>query len=226
MLSQKFSSEELRVFAVGRLEAAFPRRFAEWEAISEGERLQPVIYTADQLISIANLVRELGLREILPVVLYDCCQLDIDWILEGVPACENEDGTVSKVQLSKKNQKSCLLARSKLTAATLSMISTLAYARDGMCDQFTCNAALREVSLGGLVKDTALHNPLVVLDEEFTSAAPPQAQGLAVLNMVGGPPPTGIAVLCRYCRDGCRDQMRIAREKLLRNIHEYIPVDV
>ena len=52
MLSQKFSSEELRTFAIGRLESTFPRNFTEWEAISSGERAPPVIYNDEELTSI------------------------------------------------------------------------------------------------------------------------------------------------------------------------------
>ncbi|KAI0694429.1 hypothetical protein BC835DRAFT_1349557 [Cytidiella melzeri] len=220
-LSQKFSSEELRTFAIGRLDAAFPRNFTEWEAISGGDRVQPVIYTDDELILIANMARESGLTDILPVVLYDCCQQDIDWILEGTVG---EDGR--RVELSSENRKSCLQARSKLTAATLQMLRTLAYARDGLCDQYGCIGALRDISGGELVKDRLLHHPLVVLDEEFASAPQPQPQGVALLNMVGAAPVTGIACLCRLCRDNCRNQMRIAREKLLRNLDEFISTDV
>ncbi|KAI0803268.1 hypothetical protein BC629DRAFT_1438312 [Irpex lacteus] len=221
ILSQKFSSESLRTFAIGRLEAAFPRSFTEWEAITSGDRVQPVIYHEDELFSIANLTRESGLTEILPVVLYDCCQQDIDYILEGI---ETEDGR--RVELSPENRKSCLQARSKLTAATLQMLRTLSYARDGLCDQYGCISALRDISGGDLVSDRLLHHPLVVLDEEFESAPQPQPQGVALLNMVGAAPVTGIASLCRLCRDNCRNQMRIAREKLLRDMDEYIPITV
>jgi hypothetical protein len=221
MLSQKFSSEELRMFAIGRLESTFPRNFTEWEAISSGERVHPVIYNDEELILIANMAREFGLSQILSVVLYDCCQRDIDWILEGIT---REDGR--RLELSAENRKSCLQARSKLTAATLLMLRTLGYARDGFCDQYGCVGALREISGGELVKDRFLHHPLVVLDEEFASAPQPQPQGVALLNMVGAAPLTGIASLCRLCRDNCTNQMRISREKLLRNLDEYIPVHV
>ena len=37
------------------------------------------------------------MREILPVVLYDCCQLDIDWILDGVRISEDEPGVRCKL---------------------------------------------------------------------------------------------------------------------------------
>lgn len=186
-----------------------------------GDRVQPVVYSEDELFSIANLTRETGLTHILPVVLYDCCQQDIDWILEGI---ERADG--KRIELSPENRKSCLQARSKLTAATLQMLRTLSYARDGLCDQYGCISALRDISGGDLVTDRLLHHPMVVLDEEFESAPQPQPQGVALLNMVGAAPVTGIASLCRLCRDNCRNQMRIAREKLLRDMDEYIPITV
>ncbi|PSS02362.1 hypothetical protein PHLCEN_2v4055 [Hermanssonia centrifuga] len=222
-LSLKFSSEPLRIFAVGRLEAAFPCKFAEWESLFYNEKPQPVVFSPTELISIANMAQEHNLEHLLPIVLYDCCQQDVDWILQGITG---PDG--STLKLSKENQRSCIKARSYLTAATLKMLSELSVVRDGLCEQYTCTSILREISMGGLVKDELIHHPLVALDRELNADPPqgPQAPAAAFGMAWGAPQPNnGINNLCRACREGCKNHLRIAREKLLRNLREYIPVE-
>ena len=60
-LAQKFSSEPLRTFAVGRLQAAFPRRFADWEELALGGAPDPLQYGDADLVPLANLAQELEL---------------------------------------------------------------------------------------------------------------------------------------------------------------------
>lgn len=240
-LSQKFSSEPLRTFAIGRLQAAFPRKFYEWEALAQDLTPAPIIYNLRDLPNIANLAQELDLADVLPVVLYECCQLSLDWIISGIPPREGQkqeagEGDVERetsrkddgswVRLSRENQKAVLTARSRLTLATVNMLAGLGYVRDGLCDQYTCTSALREVGMGGLVKGDAIFDPLTALNRELAGEpAPTQQQGL--FGQI--PPPIlqhqGIDILCRACRESCRNHLRITREKILRNLEDYIPVD-
>ena len=65
-----------------------------------------------------------------------------------------------------------MLALSRLTAAMLQMLSSLVYARDGMCNQFACSSALRKVSLGRVLEDRTQCSLLVALGKGFASALP------------------------------------------------------
>lgn len=128
--------------------------------------------------------------------------------------------------LSRENQKAILTARSRLTLATVTMLAGLGYVRDGLCDQYTCTSALREISMGGLVKDEAVFDPLTALNRELAGDPPPMQQpGLFGQIVPPAAQPQGIEILCRACRESCRNHLRISRERILRNIEEYIPVD-
>lgn len=98
---------------------------------------QPIQYEEQDLLSIANFAHELELTDVLPVVLYDCCQLSLDWILDGVPADEQEvtgdgDDDITQgrregrwIRLTRENQKAVIVGRERLTLATVKMLAGL-----------------------------------------------------------------------------------------------------
>ena len=108
----------------------------------------------------------------------------------------------------------------------MTILAELGYVRDGLCDQYACTSALREVSMGALVKGDAVFDPLTALNRELAADPVPQPQP-GIFGQIGPPPvqPQGIDILCRACRESCRNHLRISREKILANIEEYIPVD-
>ena len=136
---------------------------------------------------------------------------------------ERKEG--QRVYLTRENQKAVLTARSQLTLATVKMLAGLGYVRDGLCDQYTCTSALREISMGSLVKGDAIFDPLTVLNTELATDPPPLQPGL--FGQIGPPIPQqqGIDILCRACRESCRNHLRITRERILRDIEDFIPVD-
>ena len=137
---------------------------------------------------------------------------------------ERKEG--QRVYLTRENQKAVLTARSQLTLATVKMLAGLGYVRDGLCDQYTCTSALREISMGGLVKGDAVFDPLTALNRELEAEPVPMPQpGLFGPIVPPAIQPQGIDTLCRACRESCRVHLRMTREKILKNLDEYIPVD-
>lgn len=129
------------------------------------------------------------------------------------------------MQLSRENQKAVLIARSRLTLATVNMLAGLSYVRDGLCDQYACTSALREVGMGGHVKGDTIFDPLTALNREL-AGEPTLTQQQGLFGQIAPPiiQHQSVDILCRACRESCRNHLRISRERILRNLEDYIPV--
>lgn len=111
-LGSKYQISHIRNEAIRRLNICFPSTMAEYDRLyTNGAHpgFFPAIYNERQSIIILNLARSFQLQNLIPVALYNCCQLSCESLFRGV---ENESGGLEC--LSPEDLRLCLIVREKM----------------------------------------------------------------------------------------------------------------
>lgn len=142
-LSSKYCVEHLRKEALCCLEDMLPGDITRCDEQMDTKK-QALLYSVSDMISVANLTRELGLAELHYRALYQCSQLSTLNLISGVQ--HGTRGTLEK--LSERDIFKCLNALPRLTIAVVQMLDKLfSTSYTGCLTPFHCPGVLMQIYL-------------------------------------------------------------------------------
>ncbi len=210
-LGYKYEISTLADDAVRLLEAYFTTNFDVWEKLRKG-KWQDVPFTfsenpAADAIDTVNLARMTGKSRLLPLALYQCCQLDPVDLIEGVKRSEEDTQVFS---LSSADSALCLRAKEALlkASANVSAIALLLNRCSEPEFSMSCTDRVYGVSTSGVLRldqelttDPLGYYTVPSLDDDDEESEWPQ--------LAEGP-----VELCGRCRGGIAARARSARQRI------------
>ena len=198
--------------AIRFLEAYFTTNFDVWERLRKGEREVPFTPSenpAADAIDTVNIARMTGTPSLLPLALYQCCQLDPVNLIEGVKRSEADTEVFS---LSNADVALCFRAKERLlkVSANVSAISLLLNRCGRPEISETCTGRVYGISTSGVLRlDQDLTTDPLGYDPSMDEEAEPQYVAI------------GDVELCRICRREMASRVRSAKQRIWSELPSY-----